>query len=396
MEIINKKVSELIPYKNNPRINDNAVDAVAASIKEFGFQVPIVIDTNNVIVAEHTRYKAALQLGLDEVPCKLADELTPVQIKAFRLADNKVAELATWNEDLKFLELSELEPLGIDMLQFGFDDLQKQLQEAEVVEDDYNEEPPTEPVAKLGDIYQLGKHRLICGDCTDINVIDRLLDGHKADIAFTSPPYNASRTPTELSQGKTTKYNGNEDDKSEQEYIDFLNSYLHCAIAASEYVFMNVQSIANNKIALIDVLYDNKDIYADTIIWDKQHGQPAMASNVLNSCFEYIHIFSQKANRAIGTIEFRGTNDNILHLPPQRKNDYADIHNATFSVEFASWFVSRFAKESVFDSFGGTGTTLIACEQLDKTCFMCELEPKYIDVIIDRWEKFTGKKAIKL
>ncbi len=123
MEIINKKVSELIPYKNNPRINDNAVDAVAASIKEFGFQVPIVIDVNNVIVAGHTRYKAALQLGLDEVPCKLADELTPVQIKAFRLADNKVAELATWNEDLKFLELSELEPLGVDMLQFGFDDL---------------------------------------------------------------------------------------------------------------------------------------------------------------------------------------------------------------------------------------------------------------------------------
>ena len=120
MEIINKKVSELIPYKNNPRINDNAVDAVAASIKEFGFQVPIVIDTNNVIVAGHTRYKAALQLGLDEVPCKLADELTPVQIKAFRLADNKVAELATWNEDLKFLELSELEPLNVDMLQFGF------------------------------------------------------------------------------------------------------------------------------------------------------------------------------------------------------------------------------------------------------------------------------------
>lgn len=123
MEIINKKVSELIPYKNNPRINDNAVDAVAASIKEFGFQVPLVIDTNNVIVAGHTRYKAALQLGLDEVPCKLADELTPVQIKAFRLADNKVAELATWDENLKFLELSELEPLGVDMLQFGFDDL---------------------------------------------------------------------------------------------------------------------------------------------------------------------------------------------------------------------------------------------------------------------------------
>ena len=396
MQIIEKRLSELIPYENNPRNNDEAVDGVANSIKEFGFKNPIIIDSDNVIVCGHTRYKAAKQLKLDVVPCIIADDLTEAQIKAYRLADNKVAEKSTWNEDLKFLELSEIEPLGIDMLQFGFDDLEKKLTEAEVVEDDYNEEPPTEPVAKLGDLYQLGKHRLICGDCTDINVIDRLLDGKKADIAFTSPPYNASKTPTELSQGKTTKYNGNEDDKSEKEYIDFLNSYLHCAIAASEYVFMNVQSIANNKIALIDVLYDNKDIYADTIIWDKQHGQPAMASNVLNSCFEYIHVFSQKANRAIGTIEFRGTNDNILHLPPQRKNDYANIHNATFSVEFASWFVSRFAKESVFDSFGGTGTTLIACEQLDKTCFMCELEPKYVDVIIDRWEKFTGQKAVKL
>lgn len=395
MEIINKKVSELIPYKNNPRINDNAVDAVAASIKEFGFQVPIVIDVNNVIVAGHTRYKAALQLGLDEVPCKLADELTPVQIKAFRLADNKVAELATWDDNLKFLELSELEPLGVDMLQFGFEDLNEKIK-SKVVEDEFETDPPIEPKSKLGDIFQLGKHRLICGDCTDANVIEKLMNGNKADIAFSSPPYNAAFTPSEIGSGKATKYNGNDDDKSEQEYIDFLNAYLRTALHFSEYVFMNVQSIANNKIALIDVLYQNKDIYADTIIWDKQTGQPAMAKNVLNSVFEYVHIFSEKANRAIGTIEFRGTNDNILHLPPQRNNEYSDIHNATFSVEFASWFISRFADKSVFDSFGGTGTTLIACEQLGKTCYMSELEPKYVDVIIDRWEKFTGEKAIKL
>ena len=140
MKIINKKLSELIPYKNNPRNNDAAVDGVAASIKEFGFQVPIVIDTNNVIVAGHTRYKAALKLGLDEVPCKLADELTPVQIKAYRLADNKVAEKSTWNDELTFLELSELEPLGVDMLQFGFEDLEKSIDEPkERKEVEYNE-----------------------------------------------------------------------------------------------------------------------------------------------------------------------------------------------------------------------------------------------------------------
>ena len=396
MEIINKKLSELKQYENNPRNNDAAVDGVVASIKEFGFKVPIIIDKDNVIVCGHTRYKAAKKLKFDTVPCIIADDLTEAQIKAFRLADNKVSEKATWNENLKFLELSEIEPLGIDMLQFGFEELEKQLNNTAVVEDEYNAEPPEEPKSKLGDIYQLGKHRVICGDCTDKATIEKLLNGNIADIAFTSPPYNADFTPSEIGSGKATKYNGNDDNKSEQEYIEFLNSYLRNALAFSKYVFMNVQSIANNKIALIDVLYENKDIYADTIIWDKQIGQPAMGKNVLNSVFEYIHIFSEKANRAIGTIEFRGTNDNILHLPPQRNNEYSDIHNATFSIEFASWFISRFAKESVFDSFGGTGTTLIACEQLNKICYMSELEPKYVDVIIDRWEKFTGQKAIKL
>ena len=183
---------------------------------------------------------------------------------------------------------------------------------------------------------------------------------------------------------------------SEAEYTDFLNAFIHCAIAFCKYVFMNVQSIAGNKVALIDVLADNKEIYADTIIWDKQNGQPAMAHNVLNSVYEYVHIFSEKANRSIGTIDFRGTIDNILHLPPQRRNEYANVHNATFSVEFASWFISRFAKETVLDSFGGTGTTLIACEQLNRKCFMCELDEHYCDVIIDRWEQFTGKKAVLL
>ena len=265
--------------------------------------------------------------------------------------------------------------------------------QTEVSEDDYDGEVHEEPKAKVGDLYRLGNHYLICGDCTDISVIDRLMDGVKADIAFTSPPYNAGTTPTELAQGNDTKYNGNDDNKSESEYRDFLNAYLHCALTVSEYAFMNVQSISNNKIALIDVLSDNKDVYADTIIWDKQHGQPAMAHNVLNSVYEYIHIFSHKANRAIGTIDYRGTIDNILHLPPQRNNEYHKIHNATFSVEFASWFISRFAKETVLDSFGGTGTTLIACEQLNRKCYMAEISPQYIDVIIDRWEKFTGKKA---
>lgn len=266
--------------------------------------------------------------------------------------------------------------------------------EEPAVDDEFSEEDEhIEAKAKVGCIYRLGDHRLICGDSTDEEVIHRLMGGEKADIAFTSPPYNAGRTPTELSMQNKTKYNGNDDSKSEEEYKQFLNRHIFIAMNYAEYVFMNVQSIAGNKRALIDVLHDNKDHYADTIIWDKEHGQPAMGCNILNSVYEYIHVFSEKANRVIGTVKFRGTIDNILHMPPQRNNEFSDIHNATFSVEFASWFVEKFAKKSVLDSFGGTGTTLIACEQLHRKCYMCELDPHYVDVIIARWEKLTGRKA---
>lgn len=394
MQIVEKKINDIKLYEKNPRKNDEAVKFVAESIKQFGFKVPIIVDKNNIIVAGHTRYKAAKKLKINEVPCIVADDLSEEQIKAFRLADNKVAEKAEWDFDLLADELEDL--FDFDMNAFGFDEIFEDEEPIETVEDEFEVELSEEATTKLGDIWQLGKHRLMCGDSTDSEMIEKLMNGQKADIAFSSPPYNAGTTATEAAMGKTTKYNGNDDNKSESEYIDFLNAYIKEAIEHSDFVFMNVQSISNNKIALIDVLYENKDIYADTIIWDKIHGQPAMAENVMNSVFEYIHIFSKKANRAIGTIPFRGTINNILHLQSQRKNEYSDIHNATFSVEFASHFISNFAKESVLDQFGGTGTSLIACEQLNKTCYMMELDPKYCDVIIERWEKFTGKKAVLL
>ena len=159
MEIINKKIDELIPYEKNPRLNDDAVEYVANSIKEFGFKVPIIIDKNNVIVAGHTRLKASKELGLTEVPCIIADDLNEEQIKAFRLADNKVAEIAEWDIDLLDTELDDI--LNIDMSDFGFDlDLEDE-EEKEIIEDEVPE-VPEEPKAKLGDIYQLGSHRLMC------------------------------------------------------------------------------------------------------------------------------------------------------------------------------------------------------------------------------------------
>lgn len=394
MQIETINISELTPYENNAKLHpDEQIEQIKASIEMYGNNDPIAVwGDDNIIVEGHGRYMALKELGATTAEIIRLDHLTDEQRREYTLVHNKL----TMNSDFDFDTLiSELEDLDFDGVDFGFDIDIDEADETKIVEDEAPESP-AEPITKLGDLWQMGGHRLICGDSTDITVVDRLMGGVKADIAFTSPPYNAGTTPTELAQGNDTKYNGNDDNKSESEYRDFLNAYLHCALTVSEYAFMNVQSISNNKIALIDVLSDNKDVYADTIIWDKQHGQPAMAHNVLNSVYEYIHIFSHKANRAIGTIDFRGTVDNILHLPQQRHNEFSSIHNATFSVEFAAWFISRIAKETVLDSFGGTGTTLIACEQLNRKCYMAELDPKYCDVIIERYENLTGKKAVLL
>lgn len=386
MKIEQLPIKEIKPYERNAKKHDERqIKNVMQSIKNYGIVQPLVVDKDNVLIIGHCRLIACKRLGITEVPVVRKDDLTQEDVDKLRLLDNKLNE-SEWDFDLLAEDIPTLDFSDFD-IDWG---LPEDIEENAEIEEDEAPEPPTEPKAKLGDLYLLGNNRLICGDSTDITVIDRLMDGLKADIAFSSPPYNAGFTPSEIGTGKDSKYNGNNDDKTNEEYRDFLNAYLHCALSASEYVFMNVQSIANNKISLIDVLADNKDIYADTIIWDKQNGQPAMGKNILNSVFEYIHIFSEKANRNIGTIEFRGTIDNILHLPPQRNNEYSDIHNATFSVEFASWFISRFAKQTVLDSFGGTGTTLIACEQLNKKCYMCELEPRYIDVIIQRYINLKG------
>lgn len=388
MEIVQVKTSELVPYERNAKEHpQDQVEHIANSIKAFGFRNPIIAWKDGTIISGHGRLLASYKLGLEEVPVIYADDLTEEEANALRLADNKTAE-SSWDEFLLADELADL--INFDMGRFGFDLFEE---EPEAVDDEYKEEPPTETRVKSGDVWRLGNHRLICGDSTSIDTYKKLMDGETADIMFTSPPYNAGTTATETHMSKETKYNGNDDDKSEQEYLDFLNSFLRCCMDFSKFCFVNIQSIANNKTALIEFLYNNKDIYADTIIWDKTQAQPAMANNVLNSCFEYVHIFSEKANRAVGTIPFRGTIDNILHLPPQRKNEYAAIHNATFSIDFASHFVKNFADNSVLDPFGGTGTTLIVCEQLKKRCYMAELDPLYCEIIIDRWEKFTGNTA---
>lgn len=395
MKIEKISIDKIKPYENNAKLHPpEQIEQIKKSIQEFGNNDPIAIDENNVIIEGHGRYEALKQLGFQEAEIIRLTHLNEQQKKAYILAHNKLTMNTEFDFDTLNLELDTIS--DFDMSDFGFEKLDfKDENHQEQIEDEIPD-VPEKPKAKLGDIYKLGNHRLMCGDSTNIDDLKKLMNDKIADITFTSPPYNAGKTPTESKMQKTTKYNGNNDDKPHEKYLKFLNNYLHNTMIFSKYSFMNIQSISNNKIALIELLHKNQNIYADTIIWDKMLSQPAMAENVLNSEFEYIHIFSQKGNRAIGTKQFRGTLRNIIHFQKQTKNEYYDIHNATFPLEMALHFVENFSIDSVLDPFGGTGTTLIACEKLNRKCYMMELEPRYIDVIIDRWEKSTGKTAIKI
>ena len=395
MKIEKISIEEIKPYDNNAKLHPpEQIEQIKKSIEEFGNNDPIAIDENNVIIEVHGRYEALKQLGFNEAHIIRLTHLNEQQKKAYILAHNKLTMNTGFDFDTLNLELDSI--VDFDMSDFGFEKLDFIDENHQEQIEDEIPNVPEKPKAKLGDIYKLGSHRLMCGDSTNIDDIKKLMNDEIADITFTSPPYNAGKTPMESKMQRTTKYNGNDDDKTTEQYLKFLNDYLHNTMIFSKYSFMNIQSISNNKIALIELLHKNQNIYADTIIWDKMLSKPAMAENVLNSEFEYIHIFSPKGNRAIGAKPFRGTLRNIIHFQKQTKNEYNDIHNATFPLEMALHFVENFSIDSVLDPLGGTGTTLIACEKLDRKCYMMELEPRYIDVIIDRWEKSTGKTAIKI
>jgi site-specific DNA-methyltransferase (adenine-specific) len=390
MEIINKKIDELIPYEKNPRKNDEAVDYVANSIKEFGFKVPIVIDKNNVIVAGHTRLKASKKLGLKEVPCIVADDLTEEQIKAFRLADNKVSELAEW--DFSILT-EELENLDIDMEQFGFEDLEIE-EEKEIVEDEVPE-VPEEPKAKLGDIYQLGNHRLMCGDSTSEEDIAKLMNGVKADMVFTDPPYGMN-LDTNYKMGK-------------EEVRKDLN------VKESKGYKKVIGDSIDFKDELITTIFNNFDYCKEIFIWggdyfpellkDYKKGNYIVWDKIRNENMEEKGQFEgfglssfelcwskQKHKKDIVRILWRGL------FGTEKEFDHQRIHPTQKPIKLSSWFIDKYSKENdlIVDIYGGSGSTLIACEQLNRKCYMMELDPHYIDVIIQRWENFTGEKAVKL
>ena len=384
MDIINIALKDLKPYENNPRKNDDAVKYVAESIKEFGFKVPIVIDKDNVIVAGHTRYKAAKKLGMTEIPCIIADDLTDEQIKAFRLADNKVAEKAEWDFDLLNTELDDI--IDLDMELFGFEDaLQDDAEEA--VEDEFEVELPAEPKSKLGDIYQLGDNRLMCGDSTVLEDVEKLMGGVQADMLLTDPPYNVNY------EGKTKdklkiKNDKMDNDNFRQFLIDaFSNADMVMKPGAVFYIWHADSEGYNFRGACFDVGWTVRQC----LIWNKN----SMVMGRQDYQWKHepcLYGWKEGAGHLWASDRKQTT---VINFDKPTRND---MHPTMKPIPLFDYQIKNNTKggDVVLDLFGGSGTTIMACEQNGRPGYSMEYDPRYVDVIVDRWEKFTGAKAVLL
>ena len=498
MQIIDKKLTDLKPYANNPRHNAKAVPAVKESILKFGFKVPLVIDKNNVIVCGHTRFYASKEIGLETVPCIVADDLTDEQINAFRLVDNRVSEFADWNFDKLAEELSELQ--DFDFEPFAFDDLMAGLEldynlnqkDKEAVEDDYDAEPPAEPKTKYGDIYQLGNHFLMCGDSTKEEDVEKLMDGVKADMVFTDPPYGM----------KKEKEGVLNDNLNYEDLLEFNKKWIPLTFKftkenGSWYCWGIDEPLMDIYSEILKpMIKQNKITFRNLITWNKFHKQKPTAIEMMRSYCIYdekclfvmcgvqgfnnntdnyyegwepirnyleteakkVELTASKLKKicGVGMYSHWFTKSQFCLIPEEHykkiqeyykeeafkkdyeelKKDYEELkkdyyktrayfnnthetymtevwdfettnekerentggHATPKPIELCARAIKSSSRENemVLDVFGGSGSTLIACEQLNRKCYMMEISPIYCDVIIDRWEKFTGKKAEKI
>ena len=380
MNIIEKPINEVIPYEKNPRINDKAVPAVMKSIEEFGFKVPVVIDKNGTIVTGHTRLKAAKKLGMKTVPCIVADDLTPEQIKAFRLADNKVAEAAEWDMELLNEELDGI--VDIDMSDFNFSDITDSPSSEDVVEDDgENIELPSEPKTRLGDIWVIGRHKLMCGDATSEDVLKRLMGGDKADMYLTDPPYNVAY------EGKTEdKLTIQNDSMEDSAFYQFLvDSFVVADSVMNEgaafYVWHADSEGYNFRGACRAVEWELREC----LIWNKN-------TMVLGrQDYQWKHepcLYGWKGGAAHNWYSDRKQTTVIDMNKPNRNAE----HPTMKPVQLFAYLMENSSKpgDIVLDSFCGSGTTLIACEQMSRAARVLELDPKYCDVIVERYINLVG------
>lgn len=373
METINIKLEDIIPYKNNAKKhNRTQINNVAESIKQFGMVQPLVLDKNNEIVIGHCRYEALKKLGEKEAPCVMADDLTEEQIKKLRNLDNKLNE-SDWDYDLLKFDIEDLDFSGFEV-DWEIPDLD--FEEKETEEDDFDIELPVEPKSKLGDIYQLGNHRLMCGDSTSIDDVEKLMDGNKADMVFTDPPYEVNYEGIN---------NDNRDGLGDLLDKAFNNMMINSNEGSSVYCFHSDRCAD-----IFNDVFRKYCHFSSMIIWKKQ-------SLVLSQTdYQSIHEPCMYGWFNNGNHNFYGDRKQISVWEYERET--IEGHTTPKPVKLICDALNNSSKKEnkVLDLFGGSGSTLIACEQLNRNCYMMELDPKYVDVIIERWEQYTGKKAVLL
>jgi DNA modification methylase len=386
-------VEFLIPYVLNSRTHsDSQVAQIAASIREFGFTNPVLIDEKNNLIAGHGRVMAARKIGLTQVPAVVVTGMDDRRRRALIIADNKLALNAGWDEDALKVELEDLADDFGELMGFSNEELDAILC-GDVVDGltDEDEVPdaPAEPITKLGDVWILGNHRLMCGDSTSIDAVDKLMDGQKADLLHTDPPYNVDYSNQDRPKaGKIDLGRIKNDTMSSSDFYKFIYDMAVCAYSvlkdgSSAYVWHADRETINFKQGMLDAGFD----FAQTIIWKK----PMLLSRTR---YQWAHepcLFMVKGSpyftddRKKTTVWDFGGYDKSKNVHPTQKPIFIPEEAISNSSKQGS---------NVLDLFGGSGSTLIACEKTGRKSFLMELDPKYCDVIVKRWENFTGKKAI--
>ena len=385
MKIRTEPLAKIKPYERNPRKNDQAVAAVAESIRQCGYVAPIIVDEHFTILAGHTRWKALQQLGHATAQVCIVEGLSEEQKRKYRILDNKTGELAEWDDDLLRIELDGLDFDGFD---FGLLDLQTETAEnapPEITEDEFDAEPPEEPKAKRGDIYRLGRHKLMCGDSTAITDVEALIDGERIQLSLTDPPYGISVVKGNRVGGSGVLHFDKVGGKKT------VNASTYMAIKGD-----GTRETAEASYGILQSLTDNQIIFGGNyftdflppsrcwVVWDKENtgnfADAELAWTSFDKCVRLYHFMwngcTREGSRAV---------EGVHRVHPTQK-----------PVGMLASILRDFSEagDNILDCFGGSGSTLIACEQTGRNCFMMEYEPHYVDVIIDRWEQLTGEKAV--
>lgn len=382
MQIQQVRVEDLIPYVNNSRKHsDEQVAQIAASIKEFGWTNPILVDGDKGIIAGHGRLMAARKLKMAEVPVIEISHLTETQKKALVIADNKLALNADWDLDLLTIELDELLADGFDLELLGFDkdELDKLLEPEQIeglTDEDAVPEIPEEPKTKLGDIWLLGNHRLMCGDSTSLNDVEKLINNTKIDICYTDPPYGINEKGDRTARKTGLAKNHN--------FKDFKDDTIDYAVEAYQ--------IVEGVLQIPRQVWWGANYYCHALpqsnnwfVWDKRV-ENKMADT--QSDCELAWVKSKWSSVRIFRHLWKGFNKASERNQPK-------VHPTQKPIALAEWSFDYFKEvNTVLDLFGGSGSTLIACEKTNRSCFMMEFESHYVDVIIKRWQEFTGKQAV--